>query len=386
MLSLTSDAFVLFLRIALVAALVWIVLRWASAARTTVLSVVRRVVSLCAVMLLAVLNVIVPINAEYGWYGSWDEVWTELTSDATAVPAAQPAGAAPQTAANADVGPSPLAALPTSGRDRLPVSLTPTSSGGYQTFSVRGPKSGVTGDVTVWFPPGYEQDRAASHPVLEVFHGFLPAPLATFRVFHLDSIIENLVQGRQMRAPVVVIPHWAPDKVDTECVDGGGSNPAMETWVTQDVPQWLHGNFRADTERDSWATMGYSAGGWCSLMSTMLHPTTFGAAISLGGYARPTLDPPYVPFGPKSRAGQRYDLVALTKKAPPAVALWTLTSKQDKQSSTTTTALVDAARAPLSVTPTVLTQGSHRAEVWEPYFEPALEWLARTSTGFAATG
>ena len=299
------------------------------------------------------------------------------------MPAAQPVGGAPAAAAKASVGPSPLQSLPTSERDRLPLSLTPTPNGGYQTFTVKGPKSGFSSDVTVWFPPGYSEDRAMSYPVLEVYHGFLPAPLATFRVFHLDETLEKLALEKQMKLPIVVIPHWAPNKLDTECVDGGGKNPAVETWLTKDIPEWVYRNFRVDSARESWATFGYSASGWCSMMSTMLHPTTYSAAISLGGYARPRMDPPYVPFGPKSPEARRYDLVALAQKKPPSVALWTLTSAQDPSSEKTTTALVKSAQPPLSVTPTRLTEGSHRAEVWGPYIEPSLRWLATTSSGFA---
>lgn len=383
--SLTSSGFVILVRVALLVAFVWIVVRWNAAARNTVLGVLRRILGLLVVMVLAVLNVLVPINAQYGWYGSWSDVWSDLVGQSVVVPAGAPHGAPATQAARTPVGPSPLAGLSTASRDRLPLQLTRTSYGGYQTFTVPGPASHHTGQVTVWFPPTY-QERPQSHfPVLEVSHGYLPAPLATFTVFHMDAVLHRLHERGKVGLPLLVIPHWSPNRLDTECVDGGRpGDPAIETWMTRDVPAWVYENFRVPSARESWASMGYSAGGWCALMSTMLHPQTYSAAISLGGYAYPDFDPPYIPFTPQSPAGRRYDLVALANRRPPAVALWTLTSKSDKLSNRTSQALIEAARPPLSLTPTVLTAGAHRAEVWEPYVAPSLEWLGSTSPGFAA--
>lgn len=384
--SLTSPLFTWFVRVALVVVLLWVVVRWGAAARTTVLGVLKRVLSLVVVMVLAVLNVLVPINAEYGWYSSWSDVWSDLTGNSAVVPAGQTRGLGPGESTRAHVGQSPLATLPTSARDRVPLQLTNTAVGGYQTFEVPGPQSKYTGQVTVWFPPEYQRQSTATFPVLEIFHGYLPAPLATFRVFHMDQVLHRLSEKGRIRLPILVIPHWAPDRLDTECVDGGRpGTPAMETWLTQDVPAWIYENFRVPASREAWATMGYSAGGWCSLMATMLHPTTYSAAISLGGYARPDFDPPYVPFGKDTPAWQRYDLVRLVQHKPPAVAAWTLTSAPDKLSAPSTTALTQAARPPFSVTPTVLTTGAHRAEVWEPYIEPSLAWLGHASPGFSST-
>lgn len=383
MLSLTSPTFVILVRVGLVLAVLWVVIRWASSAPNTVFSVVRRLLSLLVVMVLAVLNVLVPINAEYGWYTSWGDVWNDVTGSAPFAQASAARGAPPATATEAGTGASPVASLPTTARDSLPLHLTPSTWGGYQTFTVPGRASHLSGQVTVWFPPDYTSGKARTSPVLEMFHGYLPAPLATFGVFHMDALLHGLSAKSRINPPLVVIPHWAPGRLDTECVNGGRpGDPAMETFVTQDVPAWVYEHFRVPASRESWATMGYSAGGWCSMMSTMLHPTTYSAAISLGGYAQPALDPPYIPFSKDSAAWRRYDLVALAKSRPPAVALWTLTSKPDRLSAPL--AINAEARAPMSVTPTVLTTGSHRASVWEPYIGPSLDWLGHTSPGFAA--
>ena len=248
---------------------------------------------------------------------------------------------------------------------------TATAYGGYTEYTVHGPVSGHTGKVIVWFPPTYETDTTPT-PVLTAFHGFRPSPLGYFSVYELDSLIEKQVDAGAMRAPVVVLPAWGPlalhhalmlpdwgtdKKIDTECVDG--PNLKMEQWLTVDVPAWVRANLHVSQDRKSWATIGASAGGWCALMATMMHSDTYSAAISLGGYARPVLDPPYIPFTPDSPEGRRYDLVALAKKTPPPVSVWTLTSRPDAMWFQSTSALTAAARKPFSVTPTVLESGRH---------------------------
>ncbi|MDO5627128.1 MAG: hypothetical protein Q4G43_02295 [Mobilicoccus sp.] len=113
----------------------------------------------------------------------------------------------------------------------------------------------------------------------------------------------------------------------------------------------------------------------------MLDPTS---GIALGGYAQPVFDPSYAPIAEGSAAWKRYNLVDLAAHHAPPVALWMLTSKKDTLSYPTSSKLITAARAPMSLTPTVLDTGAHRAEVWIPYIEPSLSWLAATSHGFSA--
>jgi hypothetical protein len=131
--------------------------------------------------------------------------------------------------------------------------------------------------------------------------------------------------------------------------------------------------------------MGLSSGGWCAAMVAMLHPAQFGGAVVLGGYFRPIFDPADEPFGATDPLARRYDLVALAKNAPPPVALWVETSHADPVSYGTSTALLKAAHAPLSVTATVLKDAGHRIGIWRGLLPGALGWLGATLPGFRPT-
>ena len=72
--TLTSDAFIWTVRILLVVAVLWALLRWGKAAKPTVFSYLKRIVTLLVVSLLAVVNVAAPINAQNGWFVSWGDL------------------------------------------------------------------------------------------------------------------------------------------------------------------------------------------------------------------------------------------------------------------------------------------------------------------------
>ncbi len=263
---------------------------------------------------------------------------------------------------------------------------SPGPNGQYQQYTVGGPASGVTGSVTVWFPAAYTDpaEERRLFPVLEAFHGIPGTPSQWAHGLHLgDTVAASAAAGR-IADPILVLPNIAPNAIDTECVDGSGQEPHMETWLAKDVPDWITTHLRVQRGRGSWATLGLSAGAYCAAMVTMLHPDRFSAAISLGGYYQPSFDRSFVPFAPDSAAAARYDLVRLARTNPPPVALWLQTSQADPVSYGTTEELLQAARAPISITADVLQNAGHRlaAVCWAPLVPQTLRWLGSSIPGF----
>ena len=184
-----------------------------------------------------------------------------------------------------------------------------------------------------------------------------------------------------MAPTIVVIPRIdTPAGLDTECVNGGPGQPQTDTWLASDVPAWTARHFRVQTRRTSWAAAGYSYGAWCAASLSMRHPDKFGAAIVLLGYFRPDFGTAYDPLT-NARLGD-YNLVNLARTAPPPLAMWVLTSREDGLSCPTTSKFLSVARPPLDVTATVLAHGGHRDSVLTPFVPAALAWLAQTLPGF----
>ena len=211
-------------------------------------------------------------------------------------------------------------------------------------------------------------------------HGFPGGP-QQFTSLGMNDLVDRAAAARTMRHAIVIAPQInSPSTVDTECVNAPGGLQT-ETWLAEDVPEFARTHFRVAQGPGSWATFGFSYGGWCAAMTTVRHPDVFGAAIVMQGYFRPELTPGYQPFQPGSAAWQSYDLARIAQHTPPPVALWLLTSRNDPPSYAQATRLEHAARAPLSVTNNVIT-GGHRVEVWAPHVPEAFAWLGATLPGF----
>lgn len=393
--SLTGAALMWLLCILAVGSFVWSILAWPRSAGSGAWAILRRVGHQLSVLVLVIAALGVMLNREYDWYSNWSDLAASFSS-ATPSGDIQVAGAAPSDAGAGLLDGSPNAPPAGGATARggavldsaasLGLESDPGPGGQYEVFSVPGPISGHTGDVSIWFPPDYGTAAQAHHrfPVIEAFHGVPGSPRQLSGTFvNIGHEVAAQVAAHHLRDAIVVMPSYTPGGLDTECVNGTGSRPRMEDWITKDIPAWVEAHVRVDRDRGSWATFGFSAGGWCAAMSAMLHPETYAAAIVLQGYFQPTFEAPYIPFVSSSPDGQHYDLLRLAHVAPPRVALWILTSKADPVSYRTTAALLANAQPPLSITADVLTNGGHRTSVWTPLVPTTLQWLGTNLPGFA---
>ena len=214
--------------------------------------------------------------------------------------------------------------------------------------------------------------------MIETFHGYAGYPSLWITLMNLGGVMAQQVAAGKMQSALIVSPQIEfPGGVDTECVNGRPGNPQVETWLTQDVPNWVTHTFRVRTTRSSWAAIGLSAGGWCAAMAAMLHPAQYSAALVLGGYFHPEFGPFYEAYLPGSPLTRRYDLVALARRRPPPVAMWLETSHADPISYTSSAAFLKVTRPPLSVDAVVLQHAGHRLALGRPSC-PAPCWLGPT--------
>jgi S-formylglutathione hydrolase FrmB len=318
------------------------------------------------------------LNDQYQFFSSWQDL---LGTGSNQV-AVSTGGGGVAVAVRQKVH-DPLAGVPV-------VAASPVQHvDGGTVYRLTGAVSGVTSTVMVQLPPGYTDpvNRSRTYPVLMGFAGFPGTVTQMASVFDVAANEQRLVAAHELGPAINVYPlAWSPPNRDTECVDGPRSaapSDQYETWAAVDVPAWVRSTFRASTHRSSWATWGMSAGAWCADMITMLHPGTFSAAISLGGYFKPSWLNWY-PYAAGDPAMARYDLVALSRRDPPPVALWLFATRGDPFAFPETDQLLAQARAPLSITSHILPTGGHRVSVWTPWFPVALSWLGRSIPGFAA--
>lgn len=374
--SLTGPIFLDGIVVLTVAAFVGVIVLWPRLTGRTPWHVAGRAAALLVVNVMVLLTAATQLNATYLFFASWADLGGALGGH-LAQTALHRGGDERHAADVAVAGPTATVAA-------HPVAPGRTSSSSPVQYVVHGAASGLTGTVLVQVPPGYASAPATQrYPVLEAFHGYPSEPASWVDVFHLPSLVDREAGRHALRAPLVVMPELEfPPGTDTEGVDGGPGQPQVETWLTRDVPSWLGQHFRVVADRSSWATIGYSAGGYDAAMATVLHPAQYGAGIVLGGYFHPEFGPFYEPFAADSPAGRRYDLTRAVADQRPPVSLWLETSHADQLSYHSSAGFLHATRPPTAVHAVLLQNAGHRDSVWVALLPEALRWLGQNVQGF----
>jgi len=331
---------------------------------TAAVSMCAAVVATCAVVL----------NDHYLFFVTWTDVLDNGSSASTTVSR----GALP---AVADTLPPAVTVAPATAV------LAPLPAPGqqWQTYTVKGARTGLVGQVLVYLPKGYDPNSGVRYPVIEALHGWPGGPTAVNHELNLDTTFQSLVDAHRVAPPIVVMPQInIPLTLDTECVNAPtGQGPQTMSWLGQDIPTWIGTHFRVADRRTSWLVLGASYGGWCAANVGLHYPATFGGAVSFLGYNSPEFAPAYVPFKSDPAGLKTYQLVSVAGHHPPPIALWLMASKEDHSAYAALVALLKAARPPLSVTAHVLHHGGHNVATIPPTEAAMVSWLVKTLPGFA---
>ncbi|TWG00352.1 alpha/beta hydrolase [Kitasatospora viridis] len=228
------------------------------------------------------------------------------SSDGSKKPAADsapkgPAAAAPSGgAASGSAAPSASASPNSSGKVQLPTGpATPltkardTAAGPIMMTTLTGKKSGVTAKVWIWLPPEYNDPKYANYgfPVLTLYAGGQSNGYNTWTDDQLPIQVEDeqLVQQGKAHPFIMVMPVQnlvSNESQSLDCSDIPGQ-PKMDTWMSQDVPDFVRANFRTIKSRDGWGLMGASTGAFCSAKMALQHPDQYKAAVPIDGYFDP---------------------------------------------------------------------------------------------------
>lgn len=313
------------------------------------------------------------LNRQYAFYTSWSDL---LGGTESAASQSQYGSHA------ADALAQPTRSQPAAMTGKL---LSVPAGERFVVRQVTGKQSKMNQRVKVFVPKGYSPTKPGGYPVIVALHGF-PGNTESFKaVGDFYGSIDRAVANRQMTAPIVVVPNINPSvQFDSECVDSD-KGPKTLTWISQDLPAWIRANFNAAHARTSWATWGYSFGGYCAVSAAMHHSDTFGAAIAYQPYFRPEFSASYQPVKPGTPGYENTDLIHLAQTSPQPIAVWLMSSEQDPLSYPSTQSFLAAAHRPMSVTAVITKGGGHRMQVWTRRVPMSFAWLGQTVPGFKAS-
>ncbi|TLM76034.1 alpha/beta hydrolase family protein [Pseudarthrobacter sp. NamB4] len=155
--------------------------------------------------------------------------------------------------------------------------------------AIPGKASGMnTREAYIYLPPAYFADNRPALPVLVLVAGQPGGPADWLTGGTLQVHMDAYARSHRGVAPVVVVPDPnGSQSANTMCMDSRIAR--ADTYLSQDVPQWIKSTLAVDTDHNRWAAGGFSFGGTCALQLGTRHPQLFPAVLSFSGEAEPAI-------------------------------------------------------------------------------------------------
>ncbi len=133
---------------------------------------------------------------------------------------------------------------------------------------------GVTRDLYVYTPPGYETSGDVKYPVLYLFHGFGDSADAWTVVGRANLIADNLLAAKKAKPLIIVMPYGHTPSAPP-VMRSIGRYHSFERDMIEDVIPYVQRNYRTRTDQKDRAIAGLSMGGGQSLTIGLGHPELF---------------------------------------------------------------------------------------------------------------
>jgi enterochelin esterase family protein len=226
--------------------------------------------------------------------------------------------------------------------------------------------NGVTRELTVYVPPGYDQSRNRRYPVLYLLHGFANDHHSWHRYGRANDILDNLLAQRAIEPFLVVMPLGYGgvavngDGTGLAPTDVRGDAALYERDLLEDVIPMIDRTYRTLADRKHRAIVGFSMGGGQSARFGLRHLETFShvgvmsAGLAGGGAGNAATDPIAALAADASKANKMIDL------------LWIACGKDDAAMKGATTLHLALEKAGIKHT-FVESEGAHHWRVWRRY-------------------
>jgi enterochelin esterase-like enzyme len=156
--------------------------------------------------------------------------------------------------------------------------------GEIRTLLYKSRSNGVTRELTVYVPPGYDQAGNRRYPVLYLLHGFANDHHSWHRYGRANDILDNLLARRAIEPFLVVMPlgyggaHVNGDGNGIPAENAGtfgGDAGLYERDLLEDVIPMIDGKYRTLADRKHRAIVGFSMGGGQAGRFGLAHLDTF---------------------------------------------------------------------------------------------------------------
>jgi enterochelin esterase-like enzyme len=233
----------------------------------------------------------------------------------------------------------------------------------------------------MWLPPAYFTDPHRALPVLMLLVGSPGATKDWLRGSFAAQTADAWSRTHNGVAPIMLFPDPNGNAfTDTECVNGPLGNP--ETYLTVDVPAFMHARFGTLTKPASWAVGGLSEGATCALMLVTRHPHKFSIFADYSGGVAPSSGTPAQTLE-RLYAGNRADEIRhepwrwFRRDARLGLRGVIVVGSRDKGSLAAQARLAAAARrAGLPLQTQIIAGGGHDFPTWGRALRDTFPWIA----------
>jgi S-formylglutathione hydrolase FrmB len=235
----------------------------------------------------------------------------------------------------------------------------------------------------VWVPPAWFARNHPQLPVIELLHGTPGDPSNWTKSSFADATALAFAEQHHGIAPILVMPDingsWG---ADSECVNSTMFG-AVETYLTETVPEFMRKKFNASTAPGSIAIAGLSEGGLCATTLALNNPKVYVAFASYSGDASPTYQNDnkaqtiQALFGGSETSYNAHNPpYILTHQRFTGLAGWFEVGAQDSGSLQDARTLHGLALS-AGIDSCLLTPaGDHNFQLWTQAFKDSLPWLS----------
>lgn len=149
--------------------------------------------------------------------------------------------------------------------------------------------------MSVYLPPGYENDSDRRYPVVYVLHGFTDSDIYWFgwreHFVNVPAAMERALDEGTTRGMILVMPN-AYTAFQGSMYSSSVTTGDWETFVAEDLVGWVDAHYRTLPDRGSRGLAGHSMGGYGAIRMAMKRPEVFSSVYVMSPCClAPDLDP-----------------------------------------------------------------------------------------------
>ncbi len=172
-------------------------------------------------------------------------------------------------------------------------------------------------NVFVYLPPSYTKNKNQRYPVVYELHGYGLNAEAYLPAFGIPTRVDKDIAAGTAKEMILVNPD-SFNKYNGAMYSSSPTNGDWETFITQELVEYIDTHYRTIATRASRGLMGHSMGGYGTFRLAMKYPDVYSSIYAMSSCC--LMNNPQPPGAGRGGAGRGDGKQGAPKQAPPAAA------------------------------------------------------------------